>query len=319
MAGIFHTDSMGSTKRDKTPFSTEKRIPLSLKILYALWLFSLCILPFPPASATAPTPMDSWLAVTPKNPTRGSIALVTFRGPKTFKPEKIVWGTRSFPFFRNGRGAYQSLLAIPLSTKKTRFPIHLVMAAQEGEKKSSLTLSLAKKRFPTRTIHLKKRVKLSSKLLEKIKNERKELHHIFGIVTPEIMWRGRFIKPVPGGVTSPFGVRRKINGAYLSIHHGVDFRAHMKTPVHAINRGTVVFRKELVLSGLTIVIDHGMGLYSLYGHLSSFKVKRGDIVKKGQVIGLSGNTGRSTGPHLHLGVVLCGITADPLSIIHLPL
>jgi len=260
-----------------------------------------------------------WLKVTPTRVPRGAVALMTYLGPQDVKPIKIARGDTTFPFFQNDKGAYQALLGLPLSAHGRHASFTVYVSKGESTEKIAFNLSTRSKKFPVRTLHLKKRAKLDAKTLKRIKRERSELLSTLKKLTPKRLWHGKFIKPVSGGVTSGFGVRRKINGTYMSVHHGVDFRAPLKTPVHAINAGTVVFLKRMVLSGLTIVVDHGMGLYSLYGHLSQARVKLKDRVEKGQVIGLSGNTGRSTGPHLHLGVTLCGISVDPLTLIHLPL
>jgi len=273
----------------------------------------------PPAPLFASRLSSPWLSFSPQRRYRGSAILATFRGPIHVVPKSIQWKDVTFPFFKTPKGTYQSLLAVPLSVRHKRLFFHL--NAVEGKKsiRTGFALMLYKKRFPTRAIYIKKRIRLDEETLARIEREKVELKTIFHHTRPLRLWEGTFIKPVPGGVTSRFGVRRKINGNYLSIHRGVDFRASMGTPVHAINSGKVVLEKELVLSGKTIVIDHGMGLYSLYGHLSKFRVNGGDKIRKNQVIGLSGKSGRATGPHLHLGVILQGIAIDPLSLFRLPL
>jgi len=281
-------------------------------------VFLLMILASSPPSLDAGTPAR-WLKVTPTHVPRGAVALMTYIGPKDVKPIKIARSDTTFPFFLNDKGIYQALVGLPLSVHGQRIPLFVYVSKANNTEKIAFNLSTKNKKFPVRTLYLKKRSKLDAKTLKRIKLERSKLLNTLKKLTPKRFWHGKFIKPVPGGVTSGFGVRRKINGTYMSVHHGVDFRAPLKTPVHAINSGKIVFLRQMVLSGLTIVIDHGMGLYSLYGHLSKARVKLKVRVEKGQVIGLSGNTGRSTGPHLHLGVTLCGISVDPLALIHLPL
>ena len=306
-----------------------KRIPclssLSFKLLlqpFAIY-FTLCALLFAclalPRPSMASRLSSPWLAIIPKKITQGSIALVTFTGPKDLKPEEITWHQTTFPFFINDRGIYQALIAVPLFVKQRRQFFTLLVSQQDREEKSGFGLMFYRKRLHTIILHPKKRAKLTPQLLTRIKQEHETMNQILARQSPEKFWDGPFIKPVPGRVTSPFGTKRKINGTYVSIHHGTDFRAPMGTPVKAINAGVVVYFGEMVLSGKTIVIDHGKGLYSLYGHLSKSKVSVKDKISKGQVIGLSGNTGRTTGPHLHLGVFLCGFAVDPLSLIHLSL
>ncbi len=260
-----------------------------------------------------------WLVVRPKRFIRGSVALATFTGPKEIKPEKILWHEVAFPFFKNRKGKYQAFLTVPLSERYKRQFFTLVVSIHGSEQKSGFALMAYRRFYRTIVLRLGKRADISPPLLAKIKHEREALNQILTQVTPAKYWHGRFIKPVPYPVTSPFGTHRKINGSYISIHRGVDFRAPMGTSVRAINAGVVAFSGHLTLTGKTVVINHGKGLYSLYGHLSDIQVVSGERVKKGQVVGLSGMTGRATGPHLHLGVFLCGIPVDPITLMHLHL
>ena len=253
----------------------------------------------------------------PKRLTPASITLVRFPPSPSVQPVSITWHHLAFPFFKNDRGTYEALLVVPLSTRPGPQAFTLRVLTHGKPASQTFEKTLHGKHYRTIVLRLKKRAHLTPRLLERIKKERQTLHRLFAIQSPRRYWHGSFIKPVPGGITSPFGTRRNINGRYISIHHGTDFRAPMGTPVKAINAGVVAFTGNLVLSGKTVVIDHGKGLYSLYGHLSSPCVKRGDPVEKGQIIGLSGSTGRATGPHLHLGVILCGVAVDPVSLLHL--
>ncbi len=288
----------------------------SATFLAALAFLVACVLP---GSAGAARLSSPYIHFIPGRIPRGTVALITYTGPPNLTPEKILWRETAYPFFKNEKGRYQALLGLPLGLRHRRQFFTLVATENGTVKSFGFAHRITLKRYPVRSLTLKKHAKLNAETLERIKRERAELFSVLKTVTPERLWRGRFARPVPGGVTSGFGVRRKINGAYTSVHHGVDFRALLKTPVRAINAGRVVLLKKMYLSGLTLVIDHGLGLYSLYGHLAVNKVSPGDRVKKGDIIALSGNTGRSTGPHLHLGVTLCGITVDPLTLIHLPL
>jgi murein DD-endopeptidase MepM/ murein hydrolase activator NlpD len=285
--------------------------------LFLIGLF--CILIFHPTLSNCATISNKWLKIIPARAYKGSAVLITFVGPKGVVPRELIRGKNIFPFFKGTKGNPETLVAFPLSLRHRKVSLTLFAFNQGKTENIVLSVTLDKKHYPVRTLRLKKHATLNAKTLKKIRAERAELLKILWTETPGKQWRGRFIKPVSGRVTSSFGVRRKINGTYMSVHHGCDFHAPLKTSIHVINEGTVVFCKKMVLSGLTLVIDHGLGLYSLYGHLSRARVKPGDTVKKGQVIALSGNTGRSTGPHLHLGVILSGIAVDPLSLIHLPL
>ncbi len=262
--------------------------------------------------------VSSWLEIHPKRLIRGSVAVATYMGPGRLKPEKIVWHRVSFPFFKNDRGTYEALLTVPMRQRYNRQFFTLVVRGPGGPEISGFELMAYRRLARTIVLHLKKRERLTPRQRVQIRREREILIRILNKRTPQRLWRGQFVNPVPYGVTSPFGTRRKIHG-YMSIHRGTDFRAPTGTPVKAINTGRTVFCGPMVLTGKTVVIDHGKGLYSLYAHLSAIRTGVGRKCEKGQVIGLSGSTGRVTGPHLHLGVFLCGLAVDPVSLIHLRL
>ena len=124
--------------------------------------------------------------------------------------------------------------------------------------------------------------------------------------------------PLDGVTTGGnFGKRRILNGQSGSPHGGVDFPATTGTPVHAPQRGQVVLAEELFFSGNTVVLDHGLGIYTLYAHLSEISVKVGDALETGAVLGKVGATGRVTGPHLHWGLTVEGARVNPLQIVEL--
>ena len=133
------------------------------------------------------------------------------------------------------------------------------------------------------------------------------------------LWSGSFVAPVKAQATDSFGTRRMFNGKLASIHKGTDFRAHMGTPVMAGNSGTVILAQLLYYEGNCVMIDHGLGLTSISMHLSRIDVKPGERVKKGQQIGLSGATGRVTGPHLHWAIRWQGAYFDPAKLLRLNL
>ena len=138
-------------------------------------------------------------------------------------------------------------------------------------------------------------------------------------VTADREWDGTFAAPADAAISDVYGSQRIFNGKAQREHQGLDFRVPTGTPVAAMNSGTVLLARFLYFEGNCVVIDHGQGLLTLYFHLSEFKVKEGDQVKRGQIVGLSGGTGRATGPHLHVAVRLQGIYLDPARLIQLPL
>ena len=133
------------------------------------------------------------------------------------------------------------------------------------------------------------------------------------------LWSGSFLAPVSAASTASFGTRRMFNGKLASIHKGTDFRAASGTPVLAGNSGTVILAQPLYYEGNCVMIDHGLGLISISMHLSRIDVKPGQQVTKGQPVGLSGATGRVTGPHLHWAIRWQGVMIDPVKLLHLNL
>lgn len=117
------------------------------------------------------------------------------------------------------------------------------------------------------------------------------------------LWIGKFESPLQTAPsTDSFGTRRVFNGSLASVHRGLDYRAKPGTPVRAANAGRVILARPLYFEGNCVVIDHGLGLMTIYMHLSKFNVRAGQQVKRGQLIARSGRTGRATGPHLHFSV-----------------
>jgi murein DD-endopeptidase MepM/ murein hydrolase activator NlpD len=138
-------------------------------------------------------------------------------------------------------------------------------------------------------------------------------------VTADRQWDGKFTAPADAAISDVFGSQRIFNGKAQRPHFGLDFRVPTGTPVAAMNQGTVLLARFLYFEGNCVVIDHGQGLLTLYFHLSEFKVKEGEAVKRGQEIGLSGGTGRATGPHLHVAVRWQGTYLDPARLMQLTL
>jgi murein DD-endopeptidase MepM/ murein hydrolase activator NlpD len=142
---------------------------------------------------------------------------------------------------------------------------------------------------------------------------------IFAASAPEPLWRGSFHAPVKAPPTDSFGTRRMFNGKLASIHKGMDFRAPAGTVVRASNSGVVVLARHLYYEGNCVIIDHGLGLYTLAMHFSRIDVHEGQRVEAGDKLGLSGATGRVTGPHLHWAVRWEDAYLDPAKLLHLDL
>jgi hypothetical protein len=155
--------------------------------------------------------------------------------------------------------------------------------------------------------------------LKQIEDESKLKAKIFAASAPEPLWTSSFRAPVTAQATDSFGTRRTFNGKLASVHKGMDFRAAMGTPVRAGNGGVVVLARPLYFEGNCVVIDHGLGLYTISMHFSRIDLKEGQHVAAGDQLGLSGATGRVTGPHLHWAVRWQGAYLDPAKLLRLDL
>ena len=160
-------------------------------------------------------------------------------------------------------------------------------------------------------------VELKGEILRRFLKESGQVKEVMRVVRPKRLWQGSFVVPVEGEITGAFGLRRILNDKPRSPHSGVDIAAPLGTPVRACNDGLTVFSRELYLSGKTIVIDHGLGLYSIYMHLADARVNEGHRVGGKDIIGHVGASGRATGPHLHWGVRLLEARIDPFSLLRL--
>ncbi|GAB6063313.1 M23 family metallopeptidase [Deferrisoma palaeochoriense] len=148
--------------------------------------------------------------------------------------------------------------------------------------------------------------------------EAKRIRAVLSRVSRPRLWAGPFRLPAEGPVSSPFGVRRVYNGERRGYHSGLDIAAPRGAPVRAAERGVVALADDLFYTGRTVFLDHGLGLFTAYFHLDEIRVREGQPVEPGEVIGLVGSTGRSTGPHLHWGAYLAGLKADPLALPGVP-
>lgn len=143
--------------------------------------------------------------------------------------------------------------------------------------------------------------------------ENEYLAQIYANQSSEAFWRGAFIKPVDNIITSEFGRARSYNNQPVSsFHAGVDLRGATGTPIKAAARGKIVLAKETQVRGNVVVMDHGLGVYTLYAHMHQIDIQAGDMVDQGQIIGQVGMTGLVTGPHLHWEVRVNGVPVDPI-------
>jgi len=155
--------------------------------------------------------------------------------------------------------------------------------------------------------------------LKQIEADTKLKAAVFAASAATPLWTSSFRVPVTAAATDSFGTRRMFNGRLASVHRGMDFRAQMGTTIRAGNSGVVVLARPLYYEGNCVIIDHGLGLFTLSMHFSRIDVKEGQHVVAGDQLGLSGATGRVTGPHLHWAVRWQGAYLDPAKLLRLNL
>ena len=194
--------------------------------------------------------------------------------------------------------------------------IEMEFTGPEGKQTAVREVMIKKKEYPKQHLKLPENmVSFDQKTLNRIYKEKGVIRSALSLITPSRYWTDDFIFPVRGKVLSEFGLRRFMNGKPRSAHRGVDFRAAQGKPIIACNNGRVVLTGKYFFGGNTVVVDHGLGILSLYMHLDKIMVEQGDEIEKGRPVGLAGSTGRATGPHLHFAICIWGEMVNPLGVL----
>jgi len=247
----------------------------------------------------------------------GDIVQVTASSRQPIQQIQASFANQKITFFPDSkRQQWNALVGIDMQTKPGR---QIIRGTVGYEDHTSATfqesLEILPKEFPEERVEVDEEyVTPSTENAKRAEAETRRLEALWKTSSPAKLWQGNFVQPARGKVTSPFGARRLLNDKPASPHSGVDLDASAGTPVKAANAGQVVVADELFFSGNTVVIDHGLGLYTIYAHGSKLLVKEGQSVRKGQVILRVGSTGRTTGAHLHWGCRLHGARVDALAL-----
>ena len=256
----------------------------------------------------------------PRVAKQGEVCLISVLGTASLRSINVVFEGVRFPLaFNEQNGTYEGLIGIDMDTQPSTYEIKIVVTDERNDIHSSnFSLKVEKVDFGIQELSLpSSMVDLDRETLERVNKEERRLNSLFRTFREERLWRGAFIRPVRGELSTAFGFRRIINGQRRSPHTGVDLQAEEGTPVLACNSGIVALVEPLFFSGKSVILDHGWGFYSMYFHLSEVLVKKGDRVGKGAILGRVGSTGRSTGPHLHWGIRMNGARVDPLSLLNI--
>ena len=253
---------------------------------------------------------------------QGSLLLIELKSTKPLAEVQGEWGEKIVPLWQEGadEARRRGLLGVDLEKAPGEYELKIAGQTASGERIGcNVMVAVAKGQFATEKLQVEKQfVEPSPEQVKRANEERQKLRDIFDRVTPERLWDGPFRIPLDGVTTgSNFGKRRILNGNPGSPHSGMDLPGTTGTPVHAPQRGRVALAEELFFSGNTVVMDHGLGIYTLYAHLSEVDVKAGDTLETGAVLGKVGATGRVTGPHLHWGLTVERARVNPLLLVKL--
>lgn len=249
------------------------------------------------------------LQVEPKSLALGQPALVRLCLPGNPARVRAELNGRETALAKGADGCWYGAVAPDLQDKTGKA---VVRAKADGKQVAAARIKLYRRDRGARKLKVNpKYLTLSPEALKRYKRERKQMQAVFGSFTPSHQWRGGFMLPLDSKVVSLFGRRSFVNGVERSPHGGVDLRGSTGTPVPAAADGTVALVIDAYFSGNTVLIDHGQGVVTRYLHMSQALVKSGQKVKKGEIIGKVGSTGRVTGPHLDFGVKLAGARVDP--------
>jgi len=257
---------------------------------------------------------------------QGTLLLAEIRSEKPLSEVSGRWNDRDVPFWGESGNEHvasqadtrQALLGVDLEKAAGKYEFTVRGQLQGGQAISCRAMVEVKQgHFATENLTVKKQfVEPNPEQEARAAAETKRLREIYDRVTPERLWDGPFRAPLDGEFKgSNFGKRRVLNGHPGTPHGGVDFPAPTGTPVHAAQKGRVVLAEELFFSGNSVIVDHGLGIYTFYCHFSEIDTKVGDEVVAGTVLGKVGATGRVTGPHLHWGLTVERARVNALDVL----
>ena len=270
------------------------------------------------------------LKVEPEKASPGDLVMLTVRGASAPPSGRVA--DRELAFFPVGSDAvageagapgastaYRAVFGLPVEQPLGSLELAISARNAEGaDEVAKATLELTDPGWPTREL------KVESKFIEpppevqaQIEADREAFKVAFEQALTPPLFKSEFGWPRQAKVTARFGDQRTFNGKLASQHYGTDLRGGIGAPIRATNDGQVVMVRECYHSGKTVIVHHGQNLFSLYFHLSKISVSHGAAVKKGQLLGRVGSTGRSTGPHLHWSMKVGDLYVDPESLLRL--
>lgn len=252
----------------------------------------------------------------------GEMLLAVFHPSAEGQAAGFIFLDKDYDFFRAAPDGRQiALVGVDVLTTPGSYRVEASFSDASGRSEVvQKYLRILERSFPRRDIKIDERlVTAPPEFEERLARERALLAEVYRSFLPEWLGAGDFIAPLPDEASANFGEHRLYNGVPRSRHTGVDISAREGAPIRASNSGRVALAADLYYSGLTVIVDHGLNIFSVYCHCSRLEVSPGQSVRRGDVIAAVGSTGRSTGPHLHWSVRARGARVDPFSLSRLRL
>lgn len=264
----------------------------------------------------APTPIQ--ISATSRSLQPGEVVVVSIALADASDHVRVRAFDHDVVAYAAGDRAWQAIVGIDLDVKPGTYAVTVETGAGANRARASYSLVVKPRVFRTRRLTVNEAfVTPPPSEQERIDREATLLAGVWSTPAAERLWTDPFVRPVPQAANSAFGTRSIFNGKPRTAHGGADFLSPAGTPIQAPSAGRIVVARNLYFSGNTVVIDHGLGLFSMLAHLSAIDVHEGDRVTTRQVLGRVGATGRVTGPHLHWAVRASGARVDPLSLLAL--
>jgi hypothetical protein len=245
----------------------------------------------------------------------GEIVVFTLMLPRRADRVRVQAFGHDIAAFATGARTWRAIVGIDLDVAPGTYPVAI---DADDQLHAARDLLVEPRDFPTRRLSVDDAfVNPPPSEQARIEQETARLSAIWQSSAGERLWTAPFVRPVPHRANSRFGTRSVFNGEPRNPHGGADFLSPRGTPVRAPNAGRVALAEPLYFSGNTVIIDHGLGLFSTLAHLSSIAVHEGDRIRAGRVVGRVGATGRVTGPHLHWALRANDARVDPLAVLSL--
>lgn len=245
----------------------------------------------------------------------GQVHRIHFEKTKTFVPVKVMCGKDQVLFSEKDNHFYFFFAASYFSKPNVK----ILCEAQDAKKNNELLIAefnIKEGHFDEEILHVdQKNIFISKSNLKRVAEERLVLNKVYANLEKAQLFTQPFIRPLDSVITSNYGSRRLFNHHKKTQHLGTDFRAPVGEKIKAANTGKVVLAANLFFTGWTVILDHGLGIFSVYAHLSELSVKENQMVAPGEILGKSGATGRVSGPHLHWGIKMNNQWVDGVSLI----